>query len=463
MTRFLLLAALLLLTAGCGSLTPEYQRPAAPVSKDWPAGPAYAETAPNLPDADWRKFFLDERLQKILALALANNRDLRVATLNIERARAQYRIQRSKLFPHVDAGASAIRQRVPEDLSMSGQSMMSDQYGLNVGVTAWELDFFDRLGSLKDASLEQYLATEEARRAAQIALLTEVADTWLLLLADRERLRLARLTFDAQKSSWELVRSRHLIGVASELDVREAQTRMESARVDMARYLGLATEDENVLNFLVGAPVAAPLLPEGLDAVALVNDIGPGLPSDTLLRRPDILQSEHLLKAMNANIGAARAAFFPRITLTGTFGLASTSLNDLFQPESRAWTFMPQITVPIFDAGYNRANLAVAEADRAIALARYERAIQQAFREVANALVQRKSTKDQFDAQQSLVEASSEAYRLASARYQKEVDSYLNVLDAQRSLYTAQQGLITLRLTRLSSLVRLYATLGGGA
>jgi multidrug efflux system outer membrane protein len=464
--KTLLISAMIVCLAGC-TLAPTYTRPEAPVPSAWPTGPAYnhATTAPVSPsaaDIKWRDFFVDEKMWKVIDLALANNRDLRMAALNIEKAQAQYRIQRAELFPAVNADGSLSKQRLPADVSGTGQPETITQYGVNLGISSWELDFFGRIRSLKDRALEQYLATEQVRRGAQILLVAEVANAYLTLAADRESLKLVQSTLEAQQATYNLIKRRYEVGASSELDLRQSQTRVDAARVDIARYTGQVALDENALNLLIGSPVPAELLPGELGAVTTMQDITPGLSSEVLQRRPDILQAENQLKAANANIGAARAAFFPRITLTTNIGTISAELSGLFKSGQDTWTFAPQIILPIFDAGSRWANLKVAKADREIALTQYEKAIQVAFREVADALAKRGTVGDQMEAQQSLVQATAVSYRLSDARYIRGIDSYLTVLDAQRSLYSAQQGLISLRLARLTSLVTLYKVLGGG-
>lgn len=453
---------------GCSTMAPTYTRPAAPVTAVWPSGPAYqAEVArqsqKQLAEIPWRDFFIDPQLQKLIALTLENNRDLRVAILNIERSRAQYQIKRSDLFPQVDATAGANFQRIPADFSSSGKPATTDQYSVGLGVSSYELDLFGRVRSLKDQALEQYLATEQARRSVQISLVSQVATAYLTLAADRERLQLAKETLASQQSSFQLTRSRFDAGVSSALDLNQAQTSVDTARVDIARYTTLMAQDENALNLVVGSPAPADFLPQKLsETLTALKDVAPGLPSDVLLSRPDILQAEGLLKGVNANIGAARAAFFPKITLVSSVGFGSNDLAGLFTSDSFAWRFAPQISLPIFDAGSNSANLKVAEVDRDIAVAQYEKAIQTAFREVADALAQRGTIDEQIAAQQSLTDATSESYRLSLARYDKGIDSYLNVLFSQRSLYGAQQSLISARLSRLANMVTLYKVLGGG-
>ncbi len=463
-TFLLSLCVIVLFMAGC-SLAPTYSRPDAPVPADWP-GPGSERQAlrPGETAADirWRDFFVDERLRKVIELALAHNRDLRLAALNVERTQALYRIQRAELLPSVSAGAAFTKERVPGILSQSGQPKTTELYNVNAGISAWEIDLFGRIRNLKDAALEQYLATEQARASAQIALIAEVANVYLALAADRENLKLARSTLETQRETYELIRRRAEVGASSDLDLRQAQTRVEAARVDIARYTSQVDLDENALRLLVGSPVPPELLPAALSDVTAPRDISPGLPSDVLLRRPDILQTEHQLRAAHANIGAARAAFFPRITLTTSIGTTSDQLSELFKSGSETWAFVPRVVVPIFDAR-TWAAYDVTKADREIALAQYEKAIQTGFREVADALAQRRTLGDQLQAQQSLVEASAESYRLSDARYRRGIDSYLRVLDAQRSLYSAEQGLIAIRLARLTNRVTLYKVLGGGS
>ena len=455
--------------AGCSTMAPKYTQPVAPVPSSWPDGPAYKETQTGVAGATvagipWQEFFVDPQLRKLIALALENNRDLRVAALNIERSQALYQIQRSDLLPKVDASAVGNFQRLPPDFSGTGQIETIHQYSVGLGVSSYELDLFGRVRSLKDQALDQFLATEQARRSVQISLVSQVAVTYLTLAADRERLKLAEETLASQQSSYQLTRSRFEAGVSSALNLYQAQTTVDTARVDIARFTTLVAQDENALNLVVGSKVESGLLPQTLsETLTSLSDVAPGLPSDVLLCRPDILQAENLLKGANANIGAARAAFFPRIILVSSAGFGSNELSSLFEVGSLAWNFTPQISLPIFDGGSNKANLKVAEVDRDIAVAQYEKAIEAAFQEVADALAQRGTIDDQLTAQQSLTDASGESYRLSQARYEKGVDSYLVVLDSQRSLYGAQQNLITARLSRLANLVTLYKVLGGGS
>jgi len=466
MTLGITLGALVALT-GCSTLAPKYQRPEAPVPAAWPAGEAYKNSAgqpgtPAAADINWKDFYTDDRLRKVIELSLNNNRDLRVAALNIERTQALYQIQRSELFPAVDAGASYVAARTPRTLA-GGSAVTSHTYALTVGFSAYELDLFGRIRSLKERALEEYLATEQARRGVQISLVSEVATSWLSLGADLERLKLAKDTLAVDQQSYDLTKRRFDLGVASELDLRQAQTNVEAARVDIARYTQVVAQDKNALDLLAGATVPPELLPQELNVVTSLKGVSPGLPSDVLLRRPDILEVENRLIGANANIGAARAAFFPRITLNTEVGLGSSQLSSLFKGGAGLWSFAPQISIPIFNAGANKANLKVAKVDTQILVTQYEKAIQTAFREIADALAQRGTVEDQLSAQQALVDAAATTRKLSEARYQKGVDSYLNVLDSQRSLYAAQQNLITLRLSRIANLVTLYKVLGGGA
>ena len=464
--RGLAIGLVLLALSGC-TMIPEYKRPQAPVPAEWPAGSAYkqGEATPAgkaVADIKWQEFFVNEQLKKLVELALNNNRDLRIAALNIERSQALYRIQRADLFPTVVASGAGLSERIPASLSSTGQPVTSHRYSVGLGFSAYEIDLFGRIRSLKEQALEQFFATEEARRSVQISLVAEVANDYLTLAADKEHLKVAQDTFESQQVSYDLIKSRFKAGASSELDLRQAETSLDAARVDIAVFTSRVAQDENALALVIGSPLPPDLMPSGLSAITTLKDLSPGLPSEVLVRRPDIMQAEELLKSANANIGAARAAFFPRITLTGSFGLSSDQLSGLFKGGAGVWSFAPEITLPIFDAGRNRANLKVSKVDREIFLARYEKAIQSAFREVADALAQHGTLGAQLEAQQALTDATAETYRLSQARYSKGISSYLDVLDSQRSLYSAQQGLIAVRLSSLTNLVTLYKVLGGG-
>ena len=459
--RTLTVAIAASLASAC-TMIPEYQRPAAPVPASFPNA-AQAAAATSADAIAWHDYFADARLREVIALALTNNRDLRVAALNIEQARAQYRIQRADLFPSIDAIGGQTAQRLPGDLSSSGEADVIRQYSATVGFSAYELDFFGRIRSLNAQALEIYFGTEEARRSAQISLVAEVASTWLTLAFDRERLALARNTYETRLKSHDLIRRSSEAGAVSALDVHQSQQLLQSARADVARFSSFVAQDENALALIVGAPVPADLLPATLtDTVSAVAELPAGVPSEVLTRRPDVLQAERSLRAANASIGAARAAFFPSISLTAAAGTASSTLDGLFGGGSGTWNFIPLIRIPIFEAGRLQASLDVAEVQRDINVAFYEKTIQTAFREVADALAERATLAERLDARRQQVEATQAAFRLSEARYKGGVDSFLGLLDAQRSLYLAEQELIVVRLADAANRVALYKVLGGG-
>ncbi|TBU84820.1 AdeC/AdeK/OprM family multidrug efflux complex outer membrane factor [Phytopseudomonas dryadis] len=459
------LAVAAVVLSGC-SLIPDYQRPEAPVDAAWPTGQAYeggaAQTAVPAADLGWREFLRDPALQRLVATALSNNRDLRVAALNVEAYRAQYRIQRSELFPGVSADGAGSRQRLPGDLSQTGDSMISSQYSATLGVNAWEVDFFGRLRSLNEQTLQQYFATEEARRSAQISLIASVANAYLTLQADEALLQLTRDTLGTYQRSLELTQRSFDVGVTDALALSQARTAVQTAQVSLAQYTRLVALDRNALSVLLGGGVPADL-PRGevLDD-DLLAEVPAGLPSELLQRRPDLLQAEHELLSANASIGAARAAFFPSISLTANAGTASSQLSGLFDGGSGTWLFQPQINLPIFTAGRLRANLDYAEVQKNIQVAEYEKAIQTAFQEVADGLAARATYEEQLQAQRELVQTSESYFSLAERRFRTGVDSYLTLLDAQRQLFSAQQQLIGDRLSQLTSEVNLYKALGGG-
>ncbi|WP_027016441.1 efflux transporter outer membrane subunit [Comamonas composti] len=451
-----------LLMAGC-SLIPTYERPAAPVADQYAHGnastSANAKAAAQIP---WEAYFQDPRLQQLIRLSLENNRDLRVAALNIERAQAQYRITRADQFPSVDLGANA--SRAPNTTGSGDKYLNSFSVGL--AVTSWELDFFGRIDSLKQAALAQYLATEEARRAAQTSLVASVANSWYTLLADEELLKISRDTLKTREESVKLAKLRFDTGVASELDYRQAVSLTEAARATLAQQQRQRSLDENALVLLLGQAlppdVSASISGQRLNDVADMPTIPSGLPSDLLTQRPDIRQAEQLLISANASIGAARAAFFPRIALTGQFGTASSELSGLFKSGSWGFSLAPSALLPIFDAGRNSAGLAVAKVERDVALAQYEKAIQTAFREVSDALDGQDLLNDQIKAQRAQLEAEQARLKLSDLRYSNGVASYLDLLDAQRSLFTLEQTTVQARLTQLLNQVQLYKALGGG-
>jgi outer membrane protein, multidrug efflux system len=448
-----LTAALAAGLAGCVNLAPDYARPQAPV----PAAFNQASAGAAKIDVGWHEFFSDQRLREVIELTLANNRDLRIAAANIEQARAQYRVQRADRLPAIDATGDATRQR-------TASTGTTSEYSVELGLASYELDFFGRVKSLSDAALQSYLATEETRRSTQISLVAETATAWLTLLADEQRLDLAERTLKSRQASYDLTNKSFELGGQSGLTLAQIQTTVDGARVDVAAYRSQVELDRHALDLLVGSPVPAELLPGGEAAApaALLVDVPAGLPSSLLQQRPDVLAAEHGLQASHANIGAARAAFFPSVTLTAQAGTASTALSGLFKRGSGAWLFEPNISLPIFDAGANRANLQLAEADRDVALATYEKAVQTAFHEVADALSQHSHLGDQLAAQQSLTQTSQKSFQLTKARFDSGADSYLDVLVTQISLYTAQQTMITLELAQQTNRIVLYKVLGGG-
>lgn len=444
-----------LLLAGCASMAPPYERPAAPVATSFPdIAAAGAPSAVPAADIGWQQFFVDARLKTLIDIALHNNRDLRVAALNIEQVRALYQVQRANQFPTVNLGAAVQAQ---PGLTPNGNTL----YTLGLAVTGYELDFFGRVRSLSDAALQQYFATKEARDAAQISLVATVANVYLALLADELQIEVTRQTLATRQQSYDLVKLRYDNGVASEFDFAQAASLLEGARAALPVVLRQQALNRNALVLLLGAPLPDDL-PQGLslDTQGLLATVPAGLPSQLLERRPDVRQAEHQLMAANASIGAARANFFPRITLTGSAGLASTELNDLFF--NTAWTFAPQITLPIFDAGRNQATLEASEANRDIAVAQYQRSIQSAFREVADALAGRATFDSQVQALRAQVQAEETRFRLADLRYRNGASSFLDVLDAQRALFQAQQLEIVARASQVQNLVTLYKVLGGG-
>jgi len=505
--------------AGC-NLAPKYVRPVGEVPTVLPAGgvyPAAATDAPDITKIGWRAFFTDDRLRSTIALGIENNRDLRIAAANVLQARAQYRIQRADLLPTVALSGSATFTNnvqgaagalggaasggtgtgtgtgvgtgagaatgtgagtpggvgtgtgagtgagVGTGAAIGSGSSDLQFYSLNAGVSAYEVDLFGRVRNLSRAALEQYFATEAAQRATRISLIAEIATAWMTFASDQDQLRISQQSLTSFQQSLELTRAQFRIGVASELEARQAETTYQTARNDIAVLKTRLAQDKNALDFLVGAPIAAELLPQGLGSGDAALDVLPaGISSDVLLRRPDVLQAEHQLVAQNANIGAARAALFPTISLTATVGTISTALSGLFAGGSFTYTGAPSIALPIFDGGRRRGNLRSAEAQQQAAVATYERAVQTAFREVADALAQRGTIDEQVSAQTARVNAATAALRISDARYRAGVESFLNTLDSQRTAYAAQQQLVTTRLNRESNLVELYRSLGGG-
>lgn len=494
-----LASACVALLAGCTNLAPSYERPAAPVAGQWPAATTPAASTPSgnattpdpletplAADTGWRTVLADARLQRVVELALAQSRTQRIASLDIDRARALYRIERAARLPTVSAGVGVSRQRTPATTSASGRASISETWSADLGLASYEIDFFGRVHNLGEAALQRYLAAEQTQRSAQISLVAEVAQAWLTLAADQERLALARRTLEANQSSFELSRQRHALGADSGLVLAQARTAVDSARVALADVRRQVAQDRSALTLLVGAEVPEADLPgaslpplsptssasppaAGVPAPVAAAGTPPrlvavpaDLPSTVLQRRPDVLAAERELEAAHADIGVARAALFPSISLTAALGNASRALDDLFEARSRTWSLSSGLAATVFDGGALRANVQVAEIDRQLALARYEQALQTAFSEVADTLALRAELGEQLDAQRSLVDATDRSLGLAQARYRSGADSYLEVLDAQRSLYTAQQTLIGLQLSEQASRVTLYRVLGGG-
>ena len=451
--------ALAMALSGCGSLVPPLERPPLPVAPAFPDPPRLGDQpvpgTERAADIPWDRFFRDPRLVRLIGFALANNRDLRVAALNIEQTRALYDVRRSERFPTVGVGGTASRSPTAAGTI--------ETYAVGLAVSSYELDLFGRVRNLSEAALQQFFATEENRRAVQIGLVASVASTYVSALASDELLRVTRQTLETREESTRLTRLRFDAGASSELDFRQAESLLEGARVSLAQAERQRALDENALQLLLGAPTPTDL-PAGLplEAQAFVSELPAGLPSELLERRPDIRAAERQLEAANANIGAARAAFFPRISLTATLGSASSELDRLFRGGTFALTGTAQLLQPIFDAGRNRANLEVAQVNRDITVAQYERSIQVAFREVADALAGRATLGEQLRAQAAQVNALAITYRLADLRYRNGVTSFLDALDAQRALFTAQQALVQTQALRLQNTVSLYRALGGG-
>ena len=481
-------ALALLALAGCTSLAPDYARPMLPVpaTLNGPNGSEGTALAPETGPMGWQDFLQEPRLRELVALALQNNRDLRVAVLAIEKARAQYGVEQSNRFPAVGATAAGTRTRTADDLNTSGRSPTSSQYSAQLGFSSYEIDFFGRVKNLNEAALQEFLRTTENRRSVQLSLVAEVANAWLTLDADGRRLQLAQDTLRSRQKSYELTERSHALGAASGLTLAQAQTTVDTARADVAAFTSQVARDRNALALLAGAPVPAALLPDGANPGATASpaqaasasaSVAPApslatpaatllavpgdLPSSVLLNRPDVRAAEYTLRGAYASIGAARAAFFPSITLTASAGTASNALSGLFDGGNGTWSFAPQIRLPIFDAGRNRANLQIAETARDTALAQYDKAVQTAFREVADALAERATLAERLQAQQSLQAATLKALQLSQARYRLGADSYLPVLDAQRALYSAQQTLIGLALAEQANRITLYKVLGG--
>lgn len=473
MRNLLSVLPLALFVAGCGVMEPKLPEAEPGIPAEWPLPPETPEAATTgageapppstaatdaalVSETGWREFFADPALERLIGLALENNRDLRVAILNVDRAQALYRIQRADRVPSLDATATMAR-------SGGGVFVASQAYTVELGVTAYELDLFGRVRNLSEAQLRNYLAQEEAARSTQLTLIAEVASAWLTLEADRELQRIAEAALRNREEELRLTERRFELGAASRLEVNQATIELETARADLWQFAGQVAQDINALTLLTGAPIDRQLLAGPFDLqVTGLEALPPGTPSEVLLRRPDVISSEYLLRAANANVGAARAAFFPSITLTGAVGIASDELSNLFDGGTDIWSFVPQINLPIFQGGRLRGNLDASAAERDIALAEYERAIQAAFRETADALALSRTLAEQRASREALLAAAENADDLSKRRYEAGADSYLVLLDAQRTLYAAQQALVTTVLAQQVNRVTLYKALGGG-
>ncbi len=451
-----------LVLVGC-TMEPDYQRPSLPVDSSFvQQGP---HLAGNGADIRWQNFFTEPMMHQLISLALKNNRDLRVAALNVEVARSQVTVSRSALFPSVDLNAGETAAHMPGNLynTRPGGGVTYHQFDANFGVTAWELDFFGRLRSMSHSALERYLAMDATQRAARISLISQVAVSYLSLCADNELLHLASDTAESQQKSYDLTKRSYDGGVSSEQDLVQAETLVRTAQADVATYSRQVRQDTNALMLLVGRDLPASLLANASVQKTWHFPATPaGLPSDLLTNRPDIIAAEHTLKAANANIGAARAAFFPSISLTAMGGSTSGRLSDLLSGGTAAWAVSPSLDLPVFRGGQNVANLNIAKLQKRIEIADYEKTIQTAFKEVGDALAGQETYQDELNARQLDELASQKNYDLANVRYREGVDNFLNVLVAQRSLYSAQQLLITTRLGQLTQQVMLYKALGGG-
>lgn len=459
------------------TMEPHYSRPTAagPVPATWNGNAAGKADTASVADIGWRQFFPDPVLQRLIQLALANNRDLRVAVLNVQAAQAQYRIQRADLFPTIEASGFEELERYPSGVTGTSSSSGGASstavpggstirlYEVGVGFTSYEIDLFGKIRSLKHEALEKYFSTEETQRSSQLTLVAEVASAYLAILADESILKVTRDTLDSQTASFNLIKRSLDAGTTTELALKQAATTVDTARADLAAYTRQAAQDRNALMILIGVPIPEDIsFTTDINAENLSADVPVGIPSDVLTRRPDVLAAEHQLVAANADIGATRAAFFPSILLTAQAGTASTQLSGLFKPGSGAWTFSPQINLPIFTGGANLANLDLSKIEKNVYVAQYEKALQTAFREVDDALAARNTLDEQLSAQRALLEDASESYRLAEMRFRNGVDSFLPVLDAQRALYSAQQAVVSLELLRLQNMATLYKALGGG-
>lgn len=464
--RYLLLSTVSLMLAGC-NMIPDYLRPDFSAANSWTEVQGYHLKNGDsfASDMDWKEFYDSSEIHLLVGTALQSNKDLKTAALNIDEARTIYRVNRADLFPSINAGASATLSHSSDESSATGRAAISRVYEAQLGLASYELDLFGRIRSTNESALNDYLATEEAYAIVRSALIAETTNAYLQYLADQKLLSLTKKTLDAQLQTYRILKESLDKGVSTKQDVARAATSVETARVNLHRYNRLVSQDTNALFLLMGIPYDSEFLPKTtLDEFKLEDKINAGLPSEVLLSRPDIRQAEYSLLASNADIGAARAAFFPSINLTGAYGYASRDLANLFSGSAwGAWSFIPQLTLPIFNGGANIANLDLAKIRKEQAVVDYERAIQEAFSDVSNELVARSTLDKELKAQRRLVNAAQQVYDISQARYKAGIDSFLDVLDAQRELYTYQQNEIEIERQRMANLVNLYAALGGGA
>ena len=455
------LSALAVLVLSACQLAPEQQTIELPVPDAYASAAQGAGT--NAAELHWQQFFSNPKLQQLIELSLSNNKDLQIAALNVQRVRALYQIEDSALYPSLDLNASGTRQRLPADLIGTGNAQINQQYSATVGITSYELDFWGKVRNQSEQALQQLYSTEQAQLSSQISLVAELANAWLTYAADQQLLELAAHTLHSQQKTLELTEQSYNLGAASALTLQQVKSTVATAKVDIARYQRLVVRDKNALDLLTGSAVSEDLLPDQpLSKILQLPELPAGLPSDLLQQRPDLKAAEHDLLAANANIGIAKAAFFPSISLTANAGSASAELDNLFKGGSGSWSFIPSINLPIFNMGRTQANLEVAEAQQQVALVTYQQKIQQAFREVSDGLADREGYAAQLQAQQDLANSNQQSFLLSEARFKQGADSYLQVLDAQRSWYSAQQQLISGQQALLASQISLYKVLGGG-
>jgi multidrug efflux system outer membrane protein len=459
--KTLSLSALAVLVLSACQLAPEQQAIELPVPDAYASAAQGSGTAAA--ELHWQQFFSNPKLQQLIELSLKNNKDLQIAALNVQRVRALYQIEDSALYPSLDLNASGTRQRLPADLTGTGKAQINQQYSATVGMTSYELDFWGKVRNQSEQALQQLYSTEQAQLSSQISLVSELANAWLTYAADQQLLELATHTLHSQQKTLELTEQSYKLGAASAVTLQQVKSTVATAKVDIARYQRLLARDQNALDLLTGTQVSTDLLPDQpLSKLLQLPELPAGLPSDLLQQRPDIKAAEHDLLAANANIGIAKAAFFPSISLTANAGSASAELDNLFKGGSGSWSFIPSVNLPIFTMGRTQANLEVAEAQQQVALLTYQQKIQQAFREVSDGLADRAGYAAQLQAQQDLANSNQQSFLLSEARFKQGADSYLQVLDAQRSWYSAQQQLISGQQALLASQISLYKVLGGG-